>query len=170
MFKQKKYVLLPPSTTSEFPALELVYENETSIYENKNVFSRLFFVPSYQFCPSRQKAYETLASYTRDDFKRKVILESEPPRDFEDIKDDSYNKINSRIKWISHEPNKIEIEVSTNQKGFMVLSDNYHPDWKAEIDGMDVKVLRANYIMRAIPVKLGIEVISLKRRRCVQGR
>jgi len=111
-------------------------------------------VPTFQFCANQKEAYETIATYTRSDFRKKVILESLPPIDFR--QDNRFSQeTNSKLKFISYRPNKIEIEVSTNQKGFLVLSDNYHPGWEARVDGKEVKVLRANYIMRAIPIRTG---------------
>ncbi|MDM8517268.1 YfhO family protein [Desulfobacterales bacterium HSG16] len=53
------------------------------------------------------------------------------------------------------------MEVSTDQKGFIVLSDNYHPGWQAEVNGKVVKLFRANYIMRAVPIRAGIHKMLL---------
>jgi uncharacterized membrane protein YfhO len=58
-------------------------------------------------------------------------------------------------------PNKIELSVSANHKGYLVVSDNHHPAWKANIDGEKAKILLANYIMRAIPITAGSHKVIL---------
>jgi uncharacterized membrane protein YfhO len=37
----------------------------------------------------------------------------------------------------------------------LVVSDNYHPNWQATVDGIAVDILRANYVWRAVPISLG---------------
>ena len=155
-----KYLLIPPSRKVWSPKFKLVYDNEIKIYENKAAFPRAFFVPGYQFCDSQRSAYETIAAYNESDFRKKVILESLPPEDFR-RNNTSHNKAESRVRLISYKQNRIEIEVLTDRKGFLVLSDNYHPGWKAKVDGEQTEVLLANYIMRAVPVKTGTHKVVL---------
>ena len=155
-----KYLLIPASRKVWSPKFKLVYNNEIKIYENKAAFPRAFFVPRYQFCDSQRSAYETIASYNESDFRKKVILESLPPEDFRQ-NNTSNNNAESRVKLISYKQDRIEIEVSTDRKGFLVLSDNYHPAWRAKVDGEQTEVLLANYIMRAVPVKSGTHKVVL---------
>ena len=39
--------------------------------------------------------------------------------------------------------------------GFLVLSDNWHPDWKVFIDGQQEELYRANHTFRAAYVPAG---------------
>ncbi|MCK4572353.1 YfhO family protein, partial [candidate division WOR-3 bacterium] len=39
--------------------------------------------------------------------------------------------------------------------GYLVLSEHYYPGWEAYVDGERVKILRANYLFRAIPLGSG---------------
>jgi hypothetical protein len=155
-----KYLLIPPSRKVWSPTFKLVYDNEIKIYENKAAFPRAFFVPGYQFCDSQRSAYETMATYNESDFRKKVIVESMPPEDFRQ-NNTSNNNAESRVKLISYKQDRIEIEVLTDRKGFLVLSDNYHPGWRAKVDGEQTEVLLANYIMRAVPVKTGTHKVVL---------
>ncbi|MDM8517267.1 hypothetical protein QUF76_13785 [Desulfobacterales bacterium HSG16] len=77
-----KYVLLPPSYSAQTPKFRLVYDKEIKIYENMDAFPRVFFVPEYQFCGSREEAYQAIGICTNSDLKQKVFLESLPPADF----------------------------------------------------------------------------------------
>ncbi|MDM8523016.1 YfhO family protein [Desulfococcaceae bacterium HSG8] len=149
-----KYLLIPPHVSLNSPKLRLAYNGEVKIYENTDVFPRVFFVPTYQLCESRAEAYKALGTYTASDFRKRVILESLPPEDFQQTDNPGKDAV-SDVRLISYSPGKMEIEVSTDQKGFLVISGNYHPSWRAETDGSPAKVFRANYIMRALPVKAG---------------
>jgi len=47
-------------------------------------------------------------------------------------------------------PNKIICETALESPGFLVLSENWHSNWKAYVDGEEKKVYIANYTSRAV--------------------
>jgi hypothetical protein len=50
---------------------------------------------------------------------------------------------------------RIELAIVAPQPGFVVVSDTFHPRWSARVDGGPVPVLRANSVLKAIPVPAG---------------
>lgn len=156
-----KYLLLPPAATIHSSRLKLVYDKEIMIYENMNAFPRAFWVPSYEYCNSRDASYKKLGSYTSKDFKTKVILESRPPSDFNQLTSPEVPESRPQIDFLHYGTNRISMSISTDKAGFLVLSDNYHPGWEAKVDGQKASILRANYIMRAIPIKKGSHRVML---------
>jgi hypothetical protein len=155
-----KYLLVHPSVIIEKSDLAIVYRGEINIYENKNVIERVFFVPAADICPDRQSAYNKLSEYTTDDFKKKVILESSPITSIH--KGDGDNvRAQSIIQSVVYGHDRIEIKATTDRNGFIVISDNFHPEWRGEVNGQEAEILRANYIMRAIPVQTGEQRIVL---------
>jgi hypothetical protein len=150
-----KYVLLPPPVLADTPKLKLVYDKEIKIFENRDAFPRVFFVPSYQFCSTRKEAYETLSTFSTSDFREKVILEVMPPRAFSTDNNTLPTKANTNVDVIEYKPGKMAFDIQTDRRGFLVISDNYHPAWEAKKDGRPATVYRANYIMKAIPVEAG---------------
>ncbi len=56
---------------------------------------------------------------------------------------------------------RVKIAVDVEQKGLVVISDNYHKGWKARVDGKPTPILLANYIMRAVPVSAGHHEIEM---------
>lgn len=157
-----KYVLLPSSMETDFPQLKPVYSGEITIFKNQNVFPRAFFVQKFIYAENAREAYELLGTFTRKDFKNSAILESLPPVEWTNTGEPSVPG-GSRpfVKTLSYEPNRLEFEVKSSTKGFLVISDNFHPDWTAAIDGIPAPVLKANYIMRAVPVSAGHHKITL---------
>ena len=157
-----RYFLLPPTAELDTPLLRLVYDNEIKIYENRAAFPRAFIVDGYEFCDSRQLAYERLGNYRQSDFMKKVILETLPPPDFRRQGSIPQDGVKIGVPRIIHQPNKIEIDLVADRDSFLVISNSYHPAWQATVDGQAVKVLRANYIMQAIPLKSGSRKVVLE--------
>lgn len=58
-------------------------------------------------------------------------------------------------RLISHEPSEVVVDVKTDESGYLVLLDPYYPGWKAEVDGVEVPIERANYFFRAVQVGAG---------------
>ncbi len=153
-----KYILAPPFSESRSEKLKAVYDGEIKIFENTQVFPRIFFVKNYIIANNSQKAYEFLSKFSREDFLDKVILEELPPKSF--IGNNSCNN-KEKINIISYNSDRIELEIVAGCNGFIVISDFYDSNWNGTIDGNKIDILRANYILRAIPVTEGKHKVIL---------
>ncbi|RJR41821.1 MAG: hypothetical protein C4576_17135 [Desulfobacteraceae bacterium] len=159
-----RYLLLSPDIRIKSEAAELVYEeqDEIRIYRNKNAFPRAFFVPDCLYAGSQKEAFEIIGRLTREDFRKTVILESSPIPEFKDqVIDGAPSREEPPVRISSYRANELELEVEPDRKGFVVISDTYHPDWKAYVNDRESQVFRANYVMRAVPVEKGRQVIRL---------
>lgn len=63
--------------------------------------------------------------------------------------------VNGLYTLLSYENEAIRIKASSDQPGYLVLSEIFYPGWQATVDGKEVPVLRGNYIFRVIPLKEG---------------
>jgi uncharacterized membrane protein YfhO len=64
------------------------------------------------------------------------------------------------ISIVEHKPNFLKYEATVQGQGLAVFSEIYYPGWKATIDGTEVPVLRADYILRALEVPAGKHTIT----------
>jgi len=55
---------------------------------------------------------------------------------------------------------KIALSVVADKPGYLVLADQYYPGWQATVDGLRVKILRANYVQRAVALEAGSHKIE----------
>ena len=62
----------------------------------------------------------------------------------------------------SHKPNRIRIRAEMRRAGLAVLSEVYYPGWEARIDGKPAPLLKADFILRAVPVPAGDHMIELR--------
>jgi hypothetical protein len=57
---------------------------------------------------------------------------------------------------IAHDaPERVEVELTADAPGHLVLADAWYPGWVATVDGERVPVRRANLLFRAVPVDAG---------------
>jgi len=56
--------------------------------------------------------------------------------------------------------NRIDIEVTTEKPGLLVLSEIHYPCWKATVDGAAAPLYRADYALRAIEVPAGTHRVA----------
>lgn len=119
------------------------------IYENKEVLPRIFLSGNY-IVESKNK--EIIKNIYDSNFNllEKIILEESLPENFHIAKDE-----NAKIDVKKYTANKIIIGTNSKTNTLLFISDNYYPGWKAQIDGKDQKIYRADYTFRAIPVENG---------------
>jgi uncharacterized membrane protein YfhO len=57
--------------------------------------------------------------------------------------------------------NSLEAAVEAPADGLAVVPDPWFPGWSATVDGTPARVLRADYLFMAVPVKAGRHVLRL---------
>jgi len=68
-----------------------------------------------------------------------------------------------RVELTDYRPNLMSYEVSLDQDAMVVFSDlDYEGGWNARIDGEAVPHLRANYILRALPMEAGTHTVEFE--------
>ena len=74
-----------------------------------------------------------------------------------------HEEASGTVELTEYRPNHMRYEVSLDQSSLVVFSDIYYEGgWKASIDGEPVPHLRANYILRALPVDAGTHIVEFE--------
>jgi hypothetical protein len=154
-----KYILTSKEMdTSVRKSIKLIWrENDLRIYENTDNMNRAFLVNNVRFI-SDDSTLSTLkdSSFNPD---KEVLL---PLSARNKAKLENGVDLKSNIIIESYEPEKIKILSKNSINQILVLSDAYYPGWHAYIDGIEVSIYRANYVMRAIFLPKGEHKIVFK--------
>lgn len=132
------------------PNFEPVFQGRRwVIYENKTHFPRAFLVSSYEVIPEEHQVLVRLKDPTFDP-RQQILLEESPG-----IPPLSGSPNPGITRFLSYDANEMVVKAKLTEPGFLVLSENYHPGWKAYVDGLETKVYQANYTFRAIYLSPG---------------
>ena len=145
--------------------------DKTLIFKNQTPFSRAWLVGKTIKAPDDEilMAVKTSQSpYLKNekgishlDLRKTALLDDNievndkieaPPINF----DENYNVTITKL-----ENGKFEMNIESESGGFLVVSENYYPGWKAEIDGVATKVFRTNYSLLGIFVPQGSHIVRL---------
>jgi hypothetical protein len=66
------------------------------------------------------------------------------------------------LELIRYEPNEVAFSVTTDRPAYFFLSDTYHPDWQATVDGRPTTITVANYAFRGVYVDEGRHEIAMR--------
>ena len=95
------------------------------------------------------------------DPEQTVLLFSQPRDDRSPITPkDPTSRTDDVVSITKYRPNRIELRTESENNSYLVLSELYYPGWRAYVDGKDVPILRADYILRAIPLTPGKHAVS----------
>jgi len=59
------------------------------------------------------------------------------------------------VRIVDYRPDRVRIEVAAPRQGFVFLSDNYFPGWRAVLNGRQAPILRSWITFRAVAVPAG---------------
>src|SRR5262249_3053653 len=87
----------------------------------------------------------TLRRLVSDEFdpRREVVLDAPTYQARE-------GSIDGETKITHYGNQNVQIEARLGQPGVLVLTDAFYPGWKVFVDGTEQRVLRANYLFRAV--------------------
>ena len=132
-----RYVIMKTSESKKVPVF------------NPHAMGNAWFVKDIHWVDN---ADDELATIGKDDLRHVAVVDKK----FQDMLGNAVDDTcATNIKLVSYEANSLRYEVDSKQGGIVVFSDIYYPGWTATVDGKDVPVARANYILRAIRVPAG---------------
>ena len=65
------------------------------------------------------------------------------------------------VKVTRYSPHEIDLSVDAAAAGYVLINDQYDPDWQAELNGNPAPLLRADYLLRAVAVPAGPSTVTL---------
>jgi len=82
-----------------------------------------------------------------------VVLENAPPPN---------GLASGKVLAIDRGNNSLRIDAESGGDGVLVVNDAFWPGWRATIDGRDVPVWRADFLVRAVPWPAGRHLLEMR--------
>lgn len=121
-----------------------------NIYHNGNGW----FVDRLDFVPNADKEMAALHGM---DTKREAVADERFRSALE-----TQTLGQGTVELTQYAPNEMHYKVQSEAGGVVVFSEIYYPGWTATIDGEEVKLGRANYILRALRVPAGTHEVRME--------
>jgi hypothetical protein len=136
----------------DHPKFKRVFKGDgVYVFENKTYLPRARIVFRYEVMENRDEILEKISDPSFD-YTNSIILEEQPeiPLNPSDTSA-AYGQA-----WIEKDDiNQMTVKAKLSKPGFLILSENYYPSWKAYVDGREIKIYRADYLFRAVYLDQG---------------
>jgi len=139
--------LFPLSARENFP--QPIYSQEAKLFYNPQALSRAFIVHRAVFEPDEEQLFARIEEI-KNRFKTVIVIHHPPVPEIEQALSRSPLSDPSTAKIVRYTPNEVTIEADLENAGFLVLSDVFHPDWKAFVDETPAKIFITNYLIRSV--------------------
>lgn len=152
VFYSQEPSLFPPEIM--FP--QTLFQPQTNlgkwlVFNYPEALPRTFLAPNTIKEQDPQKIADKIFDPNFDLSKTLILEENSPPTSAGNY---------ATAKFISYQPDAVEIETDTDQPKLLFLSDNYYPGWKAKVDNVETKIYRADFTFRAVFVPAGKHLIK----------
>lgn len=67
-----------------------------------------------------------------------------------------------RVRISRYDNERVELRISMDQPGWVILSDTFYPGWRARLDGQPTEIYQANYLFRAVFVPSGEHTVVFR--------
>ncbi len=127
----------------------LLYGREVNIYRRPDVFPRAFIVHRAIFEPNEERIFETIKG-VQDKFKDVAVISRAPVEVIDRQLSAAPLRDNSAAAIKTYTPNEVIVNARLENAGLLVLSDTFHPDWKAYVDGHPAEIFATDYLIRSV--------------------
>jgi hypothetical protein len=141
----------------QFP---LVFADWYKVFENRSALPRALMVPNAEVVTDRTRALDMLATGAID--PREHVLLEEPVPLGPNHTGHERGPSAASVRYTPLESDRVRIDVQNGRGGMLVVLDPYWPGWVATVDGAPSRILRANYLFRAVPLTAGDHVVEMK--------
>lgn len=158
-----RYIVIPATYApdrSDLAELErrfptIYADGQVQVLENPEALPRAWVV--HQARQVKAEEVLPLLASGRVDPRETALLESSlPPME---VPPDTSS---STATLISSTPEALTYETRADAPGLLMLSETYDPNWRAYVDGKEVDLYTANYLLRAVPIPAGEHTVELR--------
>ena len=79
----------------------------------------------------------------------------------EELKVEDFDPL-AQVEVVAYRSNSVELLTYSSSPAFLVLSEIFYPGWQAFIDGREVAIRRANYVLRGLPLPAGSHFVRFE--------
>lgn len=128
----------------------------SDVVERPTALPRFALFQAYEIFGDETQALERLRS---KDFnpQRTVILGADPG-----FPSGTMSVPAEKISAAINTPDQIKVDVHSDRPAMLLFNDSYHPDWKAYVDGSEIRIYHANYNFMAVPIPAGKHVVEFR--------
>jgi hypothetical protein len=152
-----RHFVVPPGAPSPRGGARLEYEgSDARVYLNDHALPRALLVTGVR-CVDDATARHLIRD-RRIDFRREVLLSERC--DAAPLAGPEQPSGTAEI--VEYSPDRVRIDVRTESAAYLLLTDAWFPGWRADIDGVDTTVWRADYAFRAVWVPPGQHAVAFR--------
>jgi hypothetical protein len=122
-------------------------ERDYVIQQNLAVLPRAYVVPRAEVIEDEPAMI--LSRFRSSDPRSAVLMSHDPLAGLQADRRQPFIP----VTWLSHDPDRPRLEVSTEAPGLLVIADTWLPGWSALVDGQPAPIYRGNHSQRVIPLE-----------------
>ncbi|MGO9008461.1 MAG: YfhO family protein [Bryobacteraceae bacterium] len=126
------------------------------IWHNPDTFPRAWIVHQTLAAPNDDAAGDIVRDPAVDLRKTAVMVKTQPPLEQCGGED--------RVTGYYENPSQVWVNVEMACKGLLIVSDNWYPGWRAEVDGRPAKIWKVNTVIRGVAVNAGKHTVAMRYR------
>ena len=130
------------------------------LYANPTALPWFYLAPHARVLSEEREVLEALRA-GRVDTRRTVLLEEPPPIALPGPAADLGRDRVTEEEPFDYRQGIVRLRLFAGGPRLLVIGDNFHPHWRALVDGRPAPLLRANYVWKAVPVPAGEHVVEL---------
>jgi uncharacterized membrane protein YfhO len=66
-----------------------------------------------------------------------------------------------KVDLNAYTTHRLDAAITAGTAGYLLINDAWDPDWSATVNGKPAPVLRADFMLRAVPVPAGVSQVAL---------
>ena len=133
------------------PNFKFLYCTPLFVYKLKDSFERGFLAKEAVILASDKEVLAALAKQTTTSLRQKAFFATQDSRFLEVFPRKPEASPNpDKLSLTHYSPDKLVFEGSITSPSILVVTNSYHPNWKARLNGREAKILRANHAFQAI--------------------
>jgi len=143
---------LEPTGTPSLPSHALV--------GMKDYLAKATLVPGAEYFGSDKDLLKRLKDPAWDPRKSVLLIPSHEPLT-EPMKA-SGSVPPDQVEMDTYTPNEIVVKTQSPLGAYLLINDQYDPDWQVQVNGHAAELLRADYILRAVQIPPGDSTITMR--------